>query len=499
MSYGQSSTSEDARPKVLIVDDVPANLKILRDTLEPEGYRILGASNGESALKIATAALPDIILLDIVMPGMDGFEVCRRLKQDQSTEHIPVIFITVQDDNVSLAEGFRAGGVDYIIKPFEKEELLIRVENHLKISRLTRELMQKNRELEQEIARREQAEDARKKSDEQLSLISEQEAKRWGIDGFIGKSTTISKILNDVYRLQSVDTTSVLITGESGTGKELIARAIHFGGPKAGGRFIPVNCSAIPHELAESAFFGHVRGAFSGASASRKGYFDLADGGTLFLDEIGDMSLELQPKLLRVIEDGSVLPVGGSQEKHVDVRIIAATNQNLSKKIAEGAFREDLFFRLERFVVAVPPLRERKEDIPLLAEHFLRMFSADMGIPQPVLSSEALKMLESYYFPGNVRELKNIIERALLKSSGESVIKPAHLHFIDLGGESVTEARTDTLHVPLNLEQAESMLIEYALEQTGDNIAAAARMIGTSRPKIYRYLMKKERSPKSEI
>jgi DNA-binding NtrC family response regulator len=342
--------SENNKPKVLIVDDVSANLNILFDTLEPEGYKILGASNGKDALRIAASALPDIILLDIVMPEMDGYEVCRQLKQNPSTQHIPVIFITaIRNDNASLIEGFHVGGVDYITKSFCKEELLVRIETHLKIGRLMRELLQKNRELQEEIERREQAEKGRKQAeiaqrdaeearnqaesalqeaDERLSVLSQQEAARWGIDAFIGKSNTVKKILNEVRQLQSTSKTSVLIMGESGTGKELIARAIHFGGEKKG-PFIPVNCSAIPSELVESTLFGHVRGAFTGANTSRKGYFELASGGTLFLDEIGDMPIELQPKLLRVIEDGCVVPVGGAQQKHVDVRILAATNQDL--------------------------------------------------------------------------------------------------------------------------------------------------------------------------
>jgi len=208
--------------------------------------------------------------------------------------------------------------------------------------------------------------------------------------------------------------------------KELIARAIHFGGERAKGPFMVLNCSAIPGELAESTLFGHSKGTFTGANTSRKGYFELSDGGTLFLDEIGDMPLELQPKLLRVIEYGSFVPVGSDREKHVDVRILAATNQNLREKIAEGAFRNDLYFRLEGFTVTVPPLRKRKEDIPLLTEHFLKMFTEEMRISKPTLSFEAKKALEEYHFPGNVRELKNTIESALIKSAG-LVIKPEHL------------------------------------------------------------------------
>ena len=371
------------------------------------------------------------------MKGIDGFETCRRLKADPETADAPVIFITIKDEVERIVNGFRVGGVDYIPKPFQKEELLIRVENHLKISRLTQELLQKNRELEDEISRREQAEEARKEAynalkrmDDQLSMISEQEADHWGIAAFVGKSKTIRRILDDIRQLQNASKTSVLITGESGTGKELVARAIHFGGERAKGAFIPVNCTAIPEELAESALFGHVRGAFSGAHASHKGYFELADGGTLFLDEIGDMPLRLQAKLLRVIEDGCVMPVGGTRERNVEVRILAATNRNLMEKIAQDTFREDLYFRLARSMVKVPPLRERTEDIPLLTEHFIRMFATEMGLERPVLSTEALEALKNYRFPGNVRELKNIIEHALIKSHSP-IIELKHLDFVD--------------------------------------------------------------------
>ena len=443
--------SENMGSKVLIVDDVPDNLKILRDTLEPKGYKIIVATNGKAALRAADRYLPNLILLDIVMPEMDGYEVCRRLKQNETTQHIPVIFITVMEEKKSVIKGFHVGAVDYITKPFEKEEVQLRVKTHLEINRLTQALAQKNGDLEQrtdeltllnqqlqqaneqlqlEITKRKQAEEAQQKADEQLSVISEQEEERWGLAGIVGKSKTIGKILDEVRRLQNTGTTSVLITGESGTGKELIARAIHFGGTRAKEPFIPLNCCTIPSELAESTLFGHLKGAFTGANTSRKGCFELANGGTLFLDEIGDMPVGLQSKLLRVIEDGCIMPVGGTREKHVDVRIIAATNQNLLEKIAQNLFREDLYFRLG-FTVTVPPLRERKEDIPLLTVHFLKMFATEMGIEQPEISPEAMKALEAYYFPGNIRELKNIIEHALINSGG-SVTRPEHLHFIEI-------------------------------------------------------------------
>jgi len=311
--------------------------------------------------------------------------------------------------------------------------------------------LQKNKELQQEISRREEAENAFQKADEQLSIISQQEASRWGIESFIGKSKTIANILDEVRQLQKSSATSVLITGESGTGKELIARAIHFGSDRSKGPFIVLNCTAIPGELAESSLFGHVRGAFSGAIAYHKGYFEQADGGTLFLDEIGDMPLALQPKLLRVIEDGLITPLGDTHEKHVDVRILAANNQDLQKKIAGGTFRSDLYFRLEHFRVTVPPLRERKEDIPLLVEHFLNMIS---GISKPTISQEVMSALENYQFPGNVRELKNIMERALIKSRG-SMIRLEHLQFIhtDIQPKSDEHNSTDETKILTYIRQ----------------------------------------------
>ena len=474
----QNKTNQ-VKAKILIADDVPANLNLLRETLESEGYQISGVPSGEIALKVATRTIPDLILLDVVMNGIDGFETCRRLKADPSTADIPVIFVTIKEKPEEIVNGFQVGGVDYITKPFQKEEVIVRVENHLKISQLTKTLAQKNSELEartaelikanqklqQEISMREQAEDALQKADEQLNMISQQEASRWGIAGFVGKSKTIEKILDDVRQLQSAGTTSVLITGESGTGKELIARAIHSGGTRAKGPFIPVNCSTIPSGLAESTLFGHVRGAFTGANTNRKGYFELADGGTLFLDEIGDMPLELQPKLLRTLEDGVVTPVGGTDAKRISVRFIAASNQKLREKFAEGTFREDLYFRLARFTVEVPPLRERREDIPLLIEHFLRMFSTEMGIEKATLSPEALSDLTEYHFPGNIRELKNIIEHALIKSGGSTIL-PEHLYFTDTKPQPSTSVAMFNIEHSRDIEQTEALLIRRAQTQT---------------------------------
>jgi hypothetical protein len=477
------------REKILIIDDTPANIDLLTDALERRGHEILAAPGGEAGLKIALKARPDLILLDVVMPGRDGFAICRELKAEDATREIPVLFITARQETAHVLNGFRVGAVDYILKPFQAEEVVSRVETHLKLSRLTRELQAKNAELEAEVRRRRSAEDARERSDARLSTLSEREAQRWGLEGFIGQSRMIRKILGDIGRLHQFANTSVLILGESGTGKELVARAIHHGSPRAAGPFIPVNCVAIPGELAESMLFGHLRGAFTGATADRKGWFELADGGTLFLDEIGDMPAPLQAKLLRVLEDGEITPVGAQQPKRVDVRVITATNADLPAKIAAGAFRQDLYFRLARYVVETPPLRERREDVPLLAEHFLRMFSGEMGLTPPALAPDALASLTAHSFPGNVRELKNIIERALIASGGE-VIRREHVQLpAGAVAPAPTVAQVPRAHsgdLPMNLDDAEQALIQRALEQTGGNVAEAARLLGVNRSRIYR-------------
>ncbi|HTI68559.1 MAG TPA: sigma-54 dependent transcriptional regulator [Candidatus Limnocylindria bacterium] len=493
------AVARQPREKILLVDDVPENLAVLTAALEPEGYEILAVSSGATALKVAAKARPSLILMDVLMPEMDGLETCRFLKLDESLREIPVIFITARNEMASMVEGFRAGGVDYIIKPFQTDEVLSRVATHLRLSRLTLELREKNRALEartteltEEMERRREAETALKHADEKLAVISGLEAERWNLAGLVGGSRLIRKITDDIRRLHQFAHTSVLILGESGTGKELVARAVHFDSVRAKGPFIPVNCVAIPADLAESMLFGHVKGAFTGATADRKGYFELAHGGTLFLDEIGDMPASLQVKLLRVIEDGCVTPVGASRPTKVDVRIIAATNADLDARIAAGMFRQDLYFRLARYVVATPPLRERPEDIPVLATHFLRLFAAEMGLKAPSCSSEALEALQEHDYPGNVRELKNVIERALIESGG-GAIRAEHLGLpVKLAPVSVRPAKVDRKEaaatLPLNLAEAEELLIQRALQETGGNIADAARMLGVHRTRIYRKL-----------
>jgi len=505
--------------KILVVDDAPANIHVLAATLESAGYEVLAANNGVDACRIALKARPSLILLDIVMPDPDGLETCRRLKRDSITANIPILFLTARDANSSLVAAFQAGGVDYVVKPFQSEELLSRVATHLRLHRLTTELQEKNRILEgrtaeliAEISRRRDVEAALSRADEALTSLSAIEAERWEAEGLIGRSAHWNGLIQHLQRLHQFPNLGVLITGESGTGKELIARAIHFGSDRAKAPFVPVNCVAIPAELAESMLFGHLRGAFTGANADRKGYFQLADGGTLFLDEIGDMPPQLQAKLLRVLEDGWVTPVGGSESRHVNVRIVAATNADLESRIESGTFRSDLYFRLARYTLATVPLRDRPEDIPVLAQHFLRRFAAEMKLPTPTLTPKALESLQAYPFPGNVRELKNIVEGALI-DGGSQPLQPHHLK-LSTRTNSTPAAASSTPAVlpsqeprrpklsgieslPLNLAEAEDLLIQRALQESGGNIADAARRLGIHRTRIYRKLAQEGSGPES--
>ncbi|MBT3341530.1 MAG: sigma 54-interacting transcriptional regulator [Gemmatimonadetes bacterium] len=443
-----ADTELDVRgSRILVVDDTPANLEVLCLALETSGYQVMFADAGQTALDLAARFAPELILLDVTMPGMDGFEVCRRLQQDEQTRSIPVIFLTARGDVDNVVEGLESGGVDYVIKPFRKEEVMARVRTQLERVQLLRELVtkskqleeqaqqlsQKNRDLEEEMERRERLTNERDELADRLSHLTQLEVERHGVAGFIGRSPAVQEVLEEIELLRQSHAVSVLVAGESGTGKEGIARAIHFGGSRTKGPFVAVNCAAIPSNLAESSFFGHMRGSFTGAHDAHKGYFEQADGGTLFLDEVGDLPLELQAKLLRTLETASVMPVGGTQEKAVDVRIVSATHRDLTALILQDRFREDLYFRLAGFSVTLPPLRDRREDIAMLVDHFLQEFSKEMGGESPGMSREALSLLEDHEFPGNVRELKNLMEYALIKSQG-ALIRSEHLRFIEFSG-----------------------------------------------------------------
>jgi DNA-binding NtrC family response regulator len=481
------STSSIAQRKVLIIDDTPANIHVLSQTLEPQGYEIFTASQGEQGLTLATRVMPDVILLDVVMPGRSGYAICRELKHRPETRDIPVLFVTARQEPDDILLGFQAGATDYLVQPFRAEEVVARVKAHSEIARLTRELKERNRELEEEVSRRRTAEAERSRVRERLFVLSEEASLRWGLESLVGQSPAMRKVLAEIQRLRQFPSTNVLITGESGTGKELVARALHYGGTRKEAPFVPVNCTAIPGDLAESILFGHVKGAFTGATSDRKGCFERADSGTLFLDEIGDMDPMLQAKLLRVLEDGEYTPVGAAKAKRGDVRVVAATNTDLQAKIATGRFREDLYFRLARYVVRTPSLRERAADIPTIAAHFLVQLSSEMGMTPPVLSEAALTVLIGHPFPGSVRELKNLIERALIDSGG-GIIEPEHLSIRPIQAPTTASAgqAAAASPFPLNVRDAERELMERALQSTGGNVVEAARLLGVHRSSIYR-------------
>ncbi|NKB71191.1 MAG: response regulator [Candidatus Latescibacteria bacterium] len=492
-------------PHLLLVDDTPANLHILCAFLEGEGYSLAIAQNGEEALDLVQQEQPDLILLDVMMPGMDGFEVCRRLQQNKATRPIPVIFVTAKDLTEGAVEGFATGAVDYITKPFREAEVLARVRTHLRLYQLSRQLAENVRQLAAKNAELAEEIEQRHKLTGRLSMLSEREVEHWGLEGFVGDSPTLKKIIADIRLMQENIAPSVLITGESGTGKELIARAIHFGGQRREGPFIPVNCAALPGELVEALLFGHRKGAFTGADADRSGYFEMAHEGTLFLDEIGEMPLVLQAKLLRVLEDGTVQRLGESHGRPVEVRVLAATNADLQQQISQGTFRRDLYFRLARFTVDAPPLRQRPDDIPLLVHHFIRLFSRDMGLEPFEPNPAVLERLRAHPFPGNVRELKNAIERALIESRGEP-IQPHHIHLTPADATPAATPPTTPLPAPqldlpdnldLAIRQVEGILVHRTLERTGGNIAETARLLGTNRNRIYK-VMQETPSPEQE-
>jgi DNA-binding NtrC family response regulator len=436
--------TEDNQPmsvpeEILVVDDTPASLRLLIELLTRHGYRVRPASNGALALKSVAAKTPDLVLLDISMPGMDGYEVCRRLKDDEKSRRIPVIFISAFGDTRQKVTGFEAGGIDYITKPFEAEEVLARVRTHLRLRQVEEALRNAQNTLEHRVqertaelqasnqALRESEEKARRAFEEigalksQLELnnayLQEEvvEAKAFG--GLVGQSPALHDIVKQIDLVAPTEA-SVLVSGESGTGKEVVAREIHNRSLRKDRPLVRVNCASIPKDLFESEFFGHTRGAFTGAIKDRAGRFEAAEGGTIFLDEIGEVPLDLQSKLLRVLQEKSYERVGEDRTRQADVRVIAATNRNLEQAVAAGRFREDLYYRLNVFPIHVPPLRERIEDVPFLAKHFIETSVRELGCPRPRLTRAAIARLQSYHWPGNIRELRNVIERAIIISRG---------------------------------------------------------------------------------
>jgi DNA-binding NtrC family response regulator len=438
--------------KILVVDDEPALLALLEDALGSWGYQVRHARTGAAALEMLRSELFDAALIDIRMPGMTGLDLLREIKRhDTSAE---VVMMTGYPAISSAIEALREGAYDYLSKPLVLEEL-----RHLMARLLERRFL------------RGEVSGLRVRLGEELTLHE-----------LVGDSPPMRR-LRDIIAKVAPTGCPVLIEGESGTGKELVAAAIHRLSPRARGPFIPVNCSAIPADLIESELFGHVRGAFTGAVSDSSGLFRGANDGSLFLDEIVELPTTLQAKLLRVLQDMEVRPVGSSKSIPVDVRVVAATNRDLEQAMAQGALRQDLYYRLDVVRVSLPPLRERREDIPALVHHFIRRFNAKLRRTVRGISPEALAALVTHDFPGNVRELENIVERAFAMGVRD------HITLADLPtlGRAPVVAIADEGSVP-KLEQVERELIFKALAVFNDDKAAAAEALGISRRTIYRRL-----------
>ena len=438
---------------ILVVDDTPANIGILLDTLSKAGYRVRVASDGESALEQLQYSPPDLVLLDVMMPGMDGFETCRRLRQLPKLEQLPVVFMTALSDTQDKVRAFAAGADDYITKPFQHEEVLARVRVHLTRRELECKLARLNRELEDRVASRTaelntalaEVEALKSRLQQENRYLKQELCEASNLGEIIGSAPALQEALRKVAAVAPTDST-VLIHGETGTGKELIARALHAQSQRHDKPMIKLNCSAISAGLVESELFGHVKGAFTGATDKRMGRFELADGGTLFLDEVSELPLETQAKLLRVLQEQEFEPVGSCKTAKVDVRVIAATNRDLLADVRSGRFRSDLFYRLNVFPLRLPALRERAEDISVLANHFMQRMARKLGKPIEHIAPATLAQLNRYSWPGNIRDLQNTIERAAVLATGSELVvdwdlgPPAVGANADAGSETSTPA-----------------------------------------------------------
>jgi len=440
---------------ILIVDDDAVMREMVEDLLTSRGFEACAAPTAEEALQIVEQRDFDAVLTDLQMPGMDGLALLGAVREGHPD--LPVILMTSFGSIQTAVEAMRHGAHDYVTKPFESESLLLTIERALE----RRDLEEENRRLRAAVDR--------------TACFGD----------LVGKSAAMNEIYALIRKIAS-NRSHVLITGESGTGKEVVARTIHFSGSRAQGPFVPINCTAMPEGLLESELFGHARGAFTGAHTSKKGLFEAAHGGTLFLDEIGDMPASLQGKLLRVIQDGEIRPVGANQSVKVDVRLIAATNRNLKEEIQRGQFREDLYYRLNVIPIHIPPLRERPEDIPPLANAFLARQSRDLPYQ---LSEKAMQKLQRAPWQGNARELENCIERSIALADG-SEIRASDILIADdpmrvdgsLEDMVVALAREQRL----SLHDLSDLYIEAILESTQGRKSEAARILGVNRRTLYR-------------
>jgi len=437
---------------ILVIDDERSILQSMEGILSDEGYQVFLAGNGKEGLEICEKEMPDLVLLDIAMPGMDGMEVLKRLKE--SLPFIPVIIMTGHGSIDLAVKAIKLGSYDFLEKPLEMDKLLLTVKNAIDFGKLQRE----NLLLKQKIERQ---------------------------HNLIGESPAMQTLRKQIEQVAPSDAW-VLIFGENGSGKEVVAHEIHRLSQRGQKPFVEVNCAAIPEELIESELFGHEKGAFTGATSSKRGKFDMAHEGTLFLDEIGDMSLKTQAKILRILEEQRFERVGGNKTIQVDVRVIAATNKNLEEEIKRGTFREDLYFRLNVIPFTVPPLRERDEDILLLADYFLKEFTENRGKPLKTLSDDAKSALLAYSWPGNVRELKNLMERLSIMVPSDTItpkdlppemVKKTGLHPLSFSQEPIFDA--DSIKEAVSL--FERNYIIQKLKENDGNISKTAEKIGIAR------------------
>jgi formate hydrogenlyase transcriptional activator len=420
---------ETGKPSILVVDDTPANIGFLLETLTKAGYRVRVATDGESALEQAQYSPPCLVLLDVMMPGLNGFDTCKRLRGMPSLAQIPVIFMTALSDAQDKVRAFEAGANDYITKPFQYEEVLARVQTHLSRRQLEKALQEANSELEMRVTARTaeltsalaEVERLKSRLQQENRYLKQEISEQVNSGEIIGSSPALQAALRKVALVANTDST-VLIHGETGTGKELIARALHEQSARRDRPMVKLNCSAISAGLVESELFGHVKGAFTGASDRRVGRFELADGGTLFLDEVSELPLETQAKLLRVLQEREFEPVGSSKTIKVDVRVIAATNRDLAADAESKRFRSDLYYRLNVFPIDLPPLRERPDDVETLALHFMQRMGRKLGKRLTRIAPESLAKLRAHSWPGNIRDLQNTIERASVLALSDTLV-----------------------------------------------------------------------------
>lgn len=455
-------------PTILVVEDEAKMRRLLELNLAEEGYTVLTVPDAEAGLNTLRQEKVDVVVTDLRLPGMNGLEFLHAVKRTNAT--LPVVVMTAFGTVETAVEAMKAGASDYVLKPFSMEEIKLILRKELDVNRLREE----NRSLREALGQ------------------------RYQFSNIVAYSPKMQEVLGTVERVAPTNST-VLLGGESGVGKDLIARAIHQHSRRASEAFIKVNCTAIPENLLESELFGYERGAFTGANMTKPGRFELADKGTIFLDEIGDVPGSIQVKLLHVLQDRQFERLGGTKTLKVDVRVIAATNQDLRAALEQGTFREDLYYRLNVVPISIPPLRERKEEIPYLADYFIDRFARESGKPLTGITPPALKTLMDFHWPGNVRELENIIERAVALSAG-TVIDVGDIHLdVSRPGPSASTAPDATPFPPagVTLEHFEDEIIREALRRANGNKSQAARLLGLSRNAL-RYRLAKIGVPDEE-